>query len=239
MKFQINHKVVTAACLSCFLLGTSLNANAWGLSDASSLLGGGDSSSIDTSQISESSKTLVDQFKFSMKAINYAQAEALEAFNMVDEAEKARLDAKAIDSGVADGEAGDKLVENTQSRNALILQKSKGQQKLTGAARKHLAKSAAMYAGSSYAGVKILGGLEKWFPEAQSALTSMSKDPMNLGKFKETIEPGIYVMSKLPELSSSWVKTSKVLVDYAAVNGDKIDTSKEQKTISKELGLEG
>lgn len=236
MKSQFISKVSTAACLTCFLLGTSMNAHAFGMPS----FGGGDSSpSVDTSKLVDSSKDMVKQYTRSMTTINYAQAEALEAFGLGKEAEKARQDAKAFEGGVVDGEDGDKLVENSQKREALIQKHAKKKVKLQGGARKHLAKSAVTYAGASYAGVKMLESMKKWSGDAKGAMSSLSSDPMKLSSFKSDIDSGLYVMQKLPELSSKWINTSSVLIDYASMNGDKIDISKAEKAISKDLGLEG
>lgn len=234
MKNQLISKVSAVAYLACFLLGTSLNAHAFGLD---SLGVGGSSSSVDTSKLVDSSKEMVKQYMFSMKAINYAQAEALDAFGLGKDAEAARQDAKAFESGVVNDAAGEKRIANTEKRNNIINEKTKKGTKLQGEARKHLAKSAVGYAGGSYASVKILENMKKWSSEAQGAMSSLSSDPMKLASFKDDIAAGLFVMSKLPGLSSQWVKTSSALINYAAINGDKIDISKEEKRISGELGL--
>jgi hypothetical protein len=172
-----------------------------------------------------------------MVSINYAQAEALEAFGLRDKAEEARQDAKAFQGGVVDGKEGDKKIANTEKRNEEIEKRAKSGTKLQGQARTHVAKSAAAYAGTSYVGVKIGENLMTWGSDAKGAMSSLKSDPRKLAGFKKDIEPGLYVMTKLPDLATKWTKTASVLIDYAKVNGDKIDEKSEAKAMQEQFSM--
>lgn len=236
MNYLSMKKVSTVACAAFLVGGISINAHAFGLSD----LGVGDSSpSVDTGKLVETSETLVEQYKLSMISIQFAQAEALEAFGMGEEAEQARQDAKIFKSGVVDGDKADQAIEFSKQRDDTIRELASKGVKLQGEARVHLAKSAATYAGASYVGVKIAKNLADWGSDATDAMSSMQSDPMQLAGFKDDIDPGLYVIQKLPDLAQRWVKTSSVLIDYAKVNGDKIDTGKAEKVMTEQLGLPG
>jgi len=132
-------KMIAAAFSVLFLLGVSVNAQAFGLG---SFTGGGDSgSSVDTSSIVKTSKKMAKNFNLAMSTINYAQAEALEAFGMADDAEKARVAANLWKNGISDEEVKDKEVGETKARDEKVAKFSKNSDKMTGKARKHLAKS--------------------------------------------------------------------------------------------------
>ena len=234
MKYISIKTASVAAGATLILFGASFNANAFGIPG----IGGGESSSsVDTSELVKTSNELVDKYRLSMVSINYAQAEALEAFGLREMAEEARQDAKAFQGGVVDGKAGDKKVENTEKRNEEIYKRAKKGTKLQGQARKHVAKSAAAYAGTSYMGVKIAENIKTWGSDAKGAMSSLKTDPRKLAGFKNDIEPGLFVMTKLPDLASQWTKTASVLVDYAKVNGDKIDEKKEAKAMEQHFSM--
>jgi hypothetical protein len=233
MNYLSMKKVSTVAGIVFLLTGCSMNTDAFGIPG----FGGGDSSSsVDTGTLVETSETLVKHYKVSMISIQYAQAEALEAFGLGDEAEVARQDAKTYSSGVVDGDEGDQIIANTNERDDLIREAVSEGVKLQGEAREHLAKSAAAYAGASYVGVKIAESLVDWGSEAQDAMSSMQSDPMQLAGFKDDIDPGLYAIQNLPDLAQRWVKTSSVLIDYAKLNGDNIDTSEVEKMATEKLG---
>ena len=65
-----------------------------------------------------------------------------------------------------------------------------GGEKLQGDARVHLAKSATMYTGASYAGVKILENVKKWSKDATAAMSSLKTDPMKLQVLKMILSQG-------------------------------------------------
>lgn len=234
-------KINLTASLSVMMLafGINVNAHAFGLGDITGGGGGGGGSSADTGKLVTTSKKMVKNYTIAMSSINYAQAEALEAFGLGDLAEKARQDAKTFKSGVVNGDGNDdKKIANTESRNKIIDKHAKKKTKLTGEARKHLAKSAATYAGASYVGVEIVKSLKDWMDGAQGAMKSMSSNPMKLVGFKKDVGPGLYVLSKLPDLASKWTSTSSALIGYAKINGDEIDSDKEKKKISASMDFE-
>ena len=219
MKSQLIAKASTAACLTCFILGTSINAHAFGMP---SFGGGGSSSSVDTAKLVETSKEMVEYYKLAMITVTRAQSEAFLAVNEGEKAEEAKQLSNAWASGQTKEEL-EKLTAGTKEYSKEVQNNVIGGEKLQGNARVHLAKSATMYTGASYAGVKILESMKKWSSDATAAMSSLKTDPMKLASFKNDIEPGLYVMSNLPGLSSDWVSTASKLVEYAKINGDTMD----------------
>ena len=222
MNNQLLSKVATSACLTCFLLGASVNAYAWGVPS----LGGDSSSSVDTGELVKTSQKMVKNYTSALKTIAYAQSEAFLAVGEGKKAEEALQTMKVLEGGNLDEDELAKETANTQKREKEVNKIGSNQKKLQGGAREHLAKAAAGYAGASYAGVKILEAIKPWGSEATDAMSALKTDPMKLNSFKNDVDPGLHVLSKLPELSSSWVTTSSKLIDYAKINGDSIDTKK-------------
>ena len=233
-------KTSVIACVAALTMGTSFNAQAFGFGDMGSAFGGGSAStaSVDGAKYVESSKRMVSHYVIAMTAMNYAQAEALDAFGLADKAEEARQAASAYEGGVVDGDEGNKLIESSLARDEMIMEYINKNEKLGSKASEHLSKSAISYAGASYAGVLILKDIKDWASGAKDVMKSMKTDPMKLSSFTSDTEAGFYVISKLPDLVSKWSSTSSSLISYAETNGAEIDTRDEKERIASKLALE-
>jgi len=186
----------------------------------------GGSGSTDTSGVLSQSKKMVKNFIVTLVAINYAQSEALEAFGLGDEAEKAKAAAKAFESGVSDEDQKNKIIAETKARDKIIADKIAKNEKLTGEARTHFAKSAASYAGASYAGGLLAKNAVKFGETTKDTATKLQSNPISLAKFTRDVAPGAFVVSQMPSLSAQWADTTKNLIAYAKANGDDVTVDK-------------
>lgn len=186
--------------------------------------GGG--SSVDTSSVLDKSKKMVVNFAVTLVAINYAQAEALKAFDLGDEAEKANQAAKAFESGISDEDEKNKIIAETKARDEKIKEMIQKKGKLTGDARVHFAKSAASYAGASYAGGLLANNAVHFGEETKATAGKLNSNPVSLAKFTRDVAPGAFVVAQMPSLSAQWADTTKTLIDYAKANGDDITVDK-------------
>jgi len=189
-------------------------------------LTGGDSS-VDTSSVLGQSEKMVKNFVVTFVAINYAQSEALEAFGLGDEAEKAKQAAKAFEAGVSDDDQKNKIVEETKARDKLIEEKIAQNEKLSGEARTHFAKSAASYAGASYAGGLLAVNAVKFGETTKDTMGKLNSNPVTLAKFTRDVAPGMFVATQLPSLSKQWASTTENLIAYAKTNGDDVQVDKD------------
>lgn len=188
-------------------------------------LTGGDSSA-NTTSVLDQSKKMVKNFVITLVAINYAQSEALQAFGLGDDAEKAKAAAKAFEAGVSDEDQKSKIIAETKARDKKISEMIAKNEKLTGDARVHFAKSAASYAGASYAGGLLAKNAVKFGETTKDTVTNLQTSPVSLAKFTRDVAPGAFVVSQMPSLSAQWADTTKNLIAYAKANGDDISVDK-------------
>jgi len=190
-------------------------------------LTGGADSSVDTSSVLDQSKKMVKNFVIAFVAINYAQGEALEAFGMGDEAEKAKQAAKAFEAGVSDEDQQNKIIEETKARDKMIEEQIAKNEKLSDEARSHFVKSAASYAGASYAGGLLANDAVHFGETTKDTMGKLNSNPVTLAKFTRDVAPGAFVATQLPGLSKQWASTTQTLIAYAKANGDDVQVDKD------------
>ena len=219
------NKITISALLLVLSIGM---ANAFSLDSVTSLVAGG--SNVDTGAISSSSVKLVGAYLITMVTINKAQAETLMAFGLEEKAEILMAHANSLGSGVSDqsDEDREKAVALTKEADEIINAEISKGAVLDGEGKGHLKAGLGLYALGTLSGTYLLTQVIDWGKGAMKAVTKLSSNPSKMVKFKNQIAPGIFVVSQLEDLLSSWSETNKNVIGYASTNGVELSDAEKQ-----------
>ena len=216
------YKFKISICTFLLVFCLSSVAGAFGLSDVTSTVAGGDDApKADVKGLNSEQAKLKTRLVSALVHMLTAQERVLEATGEKDKAGAMSNQITALKSGNVQDEQIEKAVALTEENNEVISKKESSMSKLDQNSKKKLVTALPPYAMGVVDMTKLTKDFTDWLDKAQSAVSSAS--PASLFSIKKDLSFGLSMAPKVPAIASEGLETTHKLIAFCKQN--KLDTS--------------
>lgn len=184
-------------------------------------LGGGSGNSqsnVDVDGLLSQQSNLMKRFGSALGNMRAAEGRTLKALGYKDEAAKAEADAAWLSKGNIDKDAIARISVNSEESLKLTQEAQQKGVALTADGKRELTAAVPHYLSGVGDGSKLPPEFKNWAMSVQSGMSGLSSNPAQAMKLRDGTAVGVYVAQNIPNLVSTWSKTTKNFIDFAKKN---------------------